>query len=73
MIPESYKANFETLLIAARNGHLALVECKDRATLAPRYVICAAWQVEGGDTKIVPFGHLCNGNPYEEYTDPADS
>jgi hypothetical protein len=62
-------ANFYTMLRAAENGDLALMESADRATGEYRAVICAVMK-EGGDFRMVPFGHLCNGDPYAEYVPP---
>jgi hypothetical protein len=64
------KANFETMLRAARAGHLALVECKDAATGEYRAVIAAIVE-EGDEYLITPFGHLAEGNPFETYIDPG--
>ena len=41
MIPDHIRANFQTLMRAAENGDLALMECADAESGAPRYVICA--------------------------------
>lgn len=68
-IPDHARANFQTLLRAAENGHLALVECADAATGEPRYVICAVGQ-DGADYVVTPFGHLADGNPYDVYVPP---
>jgi uncharacterized protein DUF6117 len=45
-IPEYARTNFNTLLRAAATGDLALVECADAMTGAPRYVTChrAGWR-----------------------------
>jgi hypothetical protein len=40
-IPAAHRANFDTLLRAAADGNLALLECADAATGEPRYVLCA--------------------------------
>ena len=69
-IPEPFTHNFNTLLRAARDGALALVECKDKATSEPRYVLCAIAQ-DADEFAITPFGHLCMGNPFDEYVDPG--
>lgn len=68
-IPDSARVNFETLLRAAKNGDLALMECTDAASGSPRYVICAVGRAEG-DYLFTPFGHLAEGNPYEAYVPP---
>jgi hypothetical protein len=71
-IPDHAKANFATLLLAAEDGNLALLECADMATGAPRYVICAVGR-DGGDYLFTPFGHLAPGDPYEAYQPPDSS
>ncbi len=40
-IPHAFRANFDTLLRAAADGNLALLECTDTVSGAPRYVLCA--------------------------------
>ncbi len=67
-IPAYASANFQTLLRAAADGHLALMECADAATGEPRYVICA---VGRDGTDFTPFGHLADGNPYDAYAPPS--
>jgi Family of unknown function (DUF6117) len=47
-IPDHFSTNFDTLLRAASNGNLALMECIDAITGEPRYVICAVGR-EGTD------------------------
>lgn len=70
-IPAPYRENFNTLLRAAEAGDLALLETADAATGEPRYVIAAVGRDANGDYLITPFGHLSNGNPYEEYVSPV--
>jgi hypothetical protein len=69
-IPESYRTNFDTLLRAARQGDLALMECADAATGELRYVLCAVGR-DGADYVMTPFGHLADGNPLDLYRPPA--
>lgn len=69
-IPEYARENFQTMLRAAENGDLALMECADAATGSPRYVICAVGR-ENTDYIFTPFGHLAEQNPYEAYRPPA--
>lgn len=71
-IPDHARRNFETLLRAASDGNLALMECADAATGAPRYVVCAVG-LDGEDFVFTPFGHLAEGNPYEAYRPPEPS
>jgi hypothetical protein len=68
-IPDHARSNFQTLLRAAADGNLALMECADAATGQPRYVICAVGR-EGADYVFTPFGHLADGNPYDAYLPP---
>jgi hypothetical protein len=69
-IPEAHRTNFQTLLDAAAQGDLALMECTDAATGEPRYVICAVGR-EDGQFVMTPFGHLHDGNPFEAYLPPT--
>ena len=68
-IPEPYRRNFQTLLDAAADDNLALMECSDAASGVPRYVIVAVGRTDG-DYEMTPFGHLHDGNPYEAYLPP---
>lgn len=71
-IPDHARANFETLLRAAGDGNLALMECADAATGQSRYVLCAIGR-DGADYVFTPFGHLADGNPYDAYLPPDPS
>lgn len=65
-IPKRIGKNFDTLLRAAKDGNLALLECGDARTGEPRYVLTAmAW--DGKEYVMTPFGHMCEGNPYLAY------
>lgn len=68
-IPDHARSNFQTLLRAAADGNLALMECADFATGQTRYVICAVGRDDGAYV-FTPFGHLADGDPYEAYTPP---
>ena len=69
-IRSARRANFDTLLRAATDDPLALVECRDALTGEPRYVLCAVSQ-DGGHVQITPFGHLHDGDPYLAYDPPS--
>ncbi len=68
-IPAHASTNFQTLLRAAADGNLALMECLDARTGNPRYVICAVGR-DNGDHVFTPVGHLAEGNPYDAYLPP---
>lgn len=68
-IPSYARSNFQTLLRAAGDGNLALMECLDAVTGGPRYVICAVGR-DDGDCVFTPFGHFADGNPYDAYLPP---
>ena len=70
-IPDHARANFETLLRAAAEGNLALMECADALTGEPRYVMCAVGR-DGAEFVFTPFGHLADGNPFDAYLPPSD-
>ena len=71
-IPQAYIRNFQTMMRAAANGDLSLMECTDAVTGEPRYVLCAV-SLHGNDYVMTPFGHLYDGNPYAAYVPPGGS
>ncbi len=68
-IPDPVRANFDTLLRAAADGALALMECLDAKTREPRYVVCAVGRAGSGYV-FTPFAHLADGNSYDAYLPP---
>lgn len=71
-IPDHARTNFNTLLRAAADGNLALMECADTLTGEPRYVIAAVGRDHRGIV-MTPFGHLAKGNPYDAYLPPTEN
>jgi hypothetical protein len=71
MIPQPYRDNFDTLNRAFTDGTACLLECHDRATGRPVYVICAVNR-PGTDYELVPFARLFDDNPYEALTPPGN-
>lgn len=69
-IPHHVLTNFDTLVRAAKEGDLALMECTSASTGEPRYVLCAVGCTDGAYV-MTPFGHLAPGNPFEDYLPPA--
>jgi hypothetical protein len=68
-IPTSYRTNSDTLLHAAADGNLALLECPDVATGQPRYVVCAVG-FDGAGYCMTPFGHVAEADPFSQYRPP---
>ena len=71
MIPTPYQDNFNTLSQAFSDGAACLLECRERATGSPAYVICAVNR-RGPDFELVPFARLFDDNPYDLLTPPGD-
>jgi hypothetical protein len=69
-IQKGDKKNFETILNAAKNGDLALLECQDAGSGEARSVICAVNR-NGEGFEFVPLARLFAGNPYDEVTPPV--
>lgn len=69
-IPDHHRANFQTLLHAAMDGNLALMECVEAISGEPRYVVCAVGRSEE-EYLFTPFGHLHQGDPFAAYVPPA--
>lgn len=72
MIPQPYRDNFTTLLRAVSNGDACLMECHERQTGQPAYVICAVSRI-GPEYLFTPFARLFDGNPYDLLTPPSAS
>jgi hypothetical protein len=71
MIPQPYQDNFNTLHRAFAAAAACLLECQERATGKPVYVICAVNR-RGGDYELLPFARLFDDNPYDLLTPPGD-
>ena len=69
-LKEADTKNFETLLAAADNRDLCLVQSKDKATGEYRALICARW-MDGDLTCLTPIAQMVTGNPFELYEDPT--
>lgn len=70
MISKGYKKNFDAMGQAFRNGHVALMECTDKATGKPVIVVCMV-NHDGEEIAMVPVAKLFDGNPYEELEPPC--
>lgn len=68
---KTHKENFETMLRAAADGNLALLECELAATGEKVAAIVAVNTDKRGEPcDIVPFAIFINGNPYELLNPP---
>lgn len=70
-ISDGYKANFETLLRAAGDKALCIMECTDKESGKTVIAVCAAWVDEDEQTHLVPVAKLFDGDPYEELVPPS--
>jgi len=71
MIPQPQRDNFNTLNRAFADGAACLLECYEKATGQPAYVICAV-NCHGQQAELVPFARLFDGNPYELLSPPGE-
>ena len=71
MINKYYKHNFDTLVLAAKNDDLALMECTDAVTGEVVITICVVIELCTGEVDFMPVAKLFNGNPYEELNPPS--
>lgn len=71
MINKHYKHNFDTLVLAAKNDDLALMECTDAVTGEVVITICVVIELGTGEVDFMPVAKLFNGNPYEELNPPS--
>lgn len=65
------KANFETLLRAAKNQDLCLVSSLRVADGADVALVCASGMNEDGKVVLSPLAVMVEGNPYELFQDPT--
>lgn len=72
MIPQPHRDNFNTLHRAFAAGDTCLLECHERSTGKPVYVICAVQRC-GQDIELVPFAQLFDGNPCQRLAPPGDT
>ena len=65
------RANFETLLSAAKHGVLALVQTYEKDGGKEVALVCALSR-DRDQYGIVPLAALVQGDPYELYASPAE-
>lgn len=69
-IEEHHKANFNTLLRAANDGNLALLDVLDTQTGKPARALCAV-EHDGKSYTFVPLATMIEDDPYERYAPPS--
>lgn len=69
---EGYKFNLRTLILAAKNDDLCLLECKDKATGKTVIVVCAVSDEPDGEY-FIPLAKMFDDNPYAELVPPTDT
>lgn len=67
---KNHSENFKTLRRAFVNGHVALMECTEKATGEKVAVICAV-VFDGKEYTFTPFARFFNDNPYDVLIPPT--
>lgn len=71
-IPKGHRMNLDTIIRAAKNGDLCLIECQERKTKKIVYILAAASSAEiEGEVDLVPLARMFEGNPYKELIPPG--
>lgn len=70
-ISQVCRKNLDTIVEAARNGDLALLDCQDVKTGKPVVALIAVYRDENGDFDFVPLAKMFDGDPYEELNPPG--
>lgn len=70
MLRECDKQNFQTLLRAAQDGRLALLDCRRRSDGKSVACVCAVGQ-EGELAVFTPFAVMVEDNPFELFDPPT--
>lgn len=65
------RANFDTLLRAARQGDVALVSAIRKADKRNVALVCAMQRNEDGTITPVPFAVMVEGDPFKLFADPT--
>lgn len=69
-LKEGDVANFETMRLAFRNGDLALVRSRRKSDGKEVALVCAMGY-EDGVYYPVPLAVMVEGNPFDDFNDPA--
>jgi len=70
MLQEYQRLNFTTMLRAAEDGNLCIMECLDKTTNEVVAVVCAAgYDPVNGEVAITPFAVMADDG-YERFSPP---
>jgi hypothetical protein len=67
---KAHAANLKTIIRAAKDGALAVLEVRERATGRTRAALVAINR-SAAEFEFVPFALMLDGNPYEQLDPPA--
>jgi hypothetical protein len=65
------RANFDTLVLAGKNGDLALVSAIRKSDGKAVALVCAIGRDEHGNIYPTPLASMVEGNPFEDFHDPV--
>ena len=71
-LAEGHRSNLDTIVRAAENGDLAILECSRRLTGEPVPVLVAVHRDETGYFVFTPLALMFTDNPYEELIGPGE-
>lgn len=71
MLKKGDIANFQNMVMAAKTGQLALMECTDAKTGEYVATICYVGRLEDGGFDFAPVARMFDGNPFEAVNPPA--
>lgn len=66
---KAHQKNLDTIIAAAKDGDLALVECQLKST-GEVVAVLTAISFDGKEYTMSPFAVMLNGNPYEMLNPP---
>lgn len=69
-VVKGHATNLETLIRAAREGALCLLEARRRSDGATVALLCACNKEKDGGGSFVPFATMVEGNPFDMFDPP---
>lgn len=71
-LKESTKTNFQTIREAFSDGNACLMSLQDVKTGEPIPTICAISTRPDGETYMIPFAIMIEGNPFKMFKPPFE-